>query len=268
MSDPKPLRLPNHPANAPSAFLKGMSLPFEAVDFLSRRPLLLLLMLIPIAINLVLFFAVLGWGFHEFSDFLGSLLDEKTAWYWTTLKWVIQILFYLIVLAIVFFIFTPIALIIAAPFNDQLAEKVEHAAGFQIEDKRSFLVMVREEIIYAVFSEAKRMSVVLGVFILLLPVNFIPVIGPLLFGILSFLWGAWSAAIEFTSFAADRRHLGTREKWRQLRSNLPLTMGFGTATILLLGIPLINVFAVALSAVGGTVLFGMLQRDDAQGAVE
>ncbi len=263
MANPKPLRLPNRPGNGVAAFLKGMSLPFEAIDFLSRRPMLLLLMLIPIAINCFLFFSIMGWGFYEFTDYLGNLLDEKTAWYWTTLKWVIQILFYLIVLVVVFFIFTPIALVIAAPFNDQLAEKVEQAAGFQIEDKRSFLVMVREEIIYAILSEAKRMSIVIAVFILLLPINFVPVVGPLLYGVLSFLWGAWSAAIEFTSFAADRRHLGLREKWRRLRSNLPLTMGFGTATILLLGIPLINVFAVALSAVGGTVLFGMIQRDHA-----
>lgn len=263
MKNKKPLRLPAKPSSSVSAFFKGATLPFQAIDFLAQRPLLLLLMFIPIAINMVIFILLLGWGFSAFSDFLSSIISEQQGWYWTTLRWVIKIFFYLIVLVVVYFIFTPIALLIAAPFNDQLAEKVEQAAGFPVEEQRSFLVMVKEEIIFAVLSEVKRMSVVIGVLILLLPANFVPVVGPVLYGLLSFLWGAWSAALEFTSYAADRRHLGLRTKWSRLRSNTALSMGFGAATLMLLAIPLINVFAVALSAVGGTVLFGMIQRDQA-----
>jgi len=241
-------------------FVQGAKLPFRGLGYIVARPRLWLLVLIPLVINFIIFAALLGWGFHEFAHTLKTWLAGHQAWYWTALVWLAKIFFWLIVLVMVYFIFTPIALLIASPFNDRLAESVEKTYGFDIEDNRRFLKMVLEEAAFAIKSETKRLVFALSVFAFIFLLNFIPVIGSIAYAAAGFLWGAWAASMEFTGFAMDRRHLGLRRKWDLLRSNPAPAFGFGIVTVLLLMIPFLNVLVFPVSAVGGTMLFGMIRE--------
>jgi len=243
------------------AFFQGLRLPLTAAGFLLRRPRLWWLVAIPLVLNVLIFVALIGWGFSEFAQTLNGWLEGLDAWYWTALLWVARILFWVIVLIVVYFIFTPVALIVAAPFNDRLAESVERAYGFQVEDERPLVKMILGEAAYALVSEVKRMVVFVIILVLLFALNFVPVIGPALYAGVSFAFACWFAALEFTSFAADRRHLGLRRKWGLLWQRLPLSAGFGLATVALLMIPFLNVIIVSVAAVGGTLLFGMISAD-------
>ena len=250
--------LPRSHRNAALGFVDGTRLPFHAAGFLLARPRLWLLVAIPLVLNLLIFVGLIGWGFSEFADGLRAWLDGHTAWYWHVLLWLSRILFWLIVLVVVYFIFTPVALLIASPFNDRLAEHVERAAGFAIEDDRPLLTMIASEVLFAIFCEAKRLAIAIGVFLALLPLNLLPGIGSVAYAAICFAWASWSVAAQFTGYAADRRHLGIREGWRLLRSNPSLTAGFGVVTAGLMMVPFLNVFIVPVGAVGGTFLFGLL----------
>jgi CysZ protein len=114
--------------------------------------------------------------------------------------------------------------------------------------------------VYAVVCEVKRLALIVGVFLLLLPLHLLPGVGSVLYLALSFAWACWCGALEFTGYAADRRHMGLRRKLAMIRRNLAPCMGFGLATVALLMIPFVNVFMVPVSAVGGTLLFGMIQK--------
>lgn len=255
-----------HTASGLRAFFQGLHLPLTAAGFLLRRPRLWVLVAIPLVLNTLIFVALIGWGFSEFAEALNGWLEGLDAWYWTVLLWAARILFWVIVLVVVYFIFTPVALIVAAPFNDRLAESVERAYGFQIEDDRPLVKMVLGEAAYALVSEVKRMVVFLIILVLLLALNFVPMIGPVLYAGVSFAFACWFAALEFTSFAADRRHLELRRKWGLLWRKLPLTTGFGLVTVALLMIPFLNVIMVSMSAVGGTLLFGRIWVDSPEQA--
>jgi CysZ protein len=245
---------------APGSFMEGARLPLAGAKFLWRRPKLWILVLIPLIVNILLFGALITWGYSELAGLLDSWLQGLEGWYWTALRWLGRFFFGLVILIIVYFIFTPVALLIAAPFNDRLAEHVEIAFGFQIEDQRSLIKMILMEAAFAIMSEAKRLIVVLAVFAVLLLLNLIPVAGSAIYACCAFCTACWFFALEFSSYAADRRHLGMRQKLRLLRENNSLSAGFGLVTALLMMVPFLNVLMVPVSAVSGTMLFGRLSR--------
>jgi len=250
--------LPPLSRNPFAAFFQGAQLPLRALGYLLTRPALWTLVLIPLILNILIFAGVLWWGFSGFSTMFYGWLEGHEGWYWDALAWVGKLLYWFVVLFVVYFIFTPVALVLAAPFNDRLAESVERSFGFQIHDNRSFLKMILGEALYILFSELKRMGVISAVFVTLFPLNLIPVVGQVLYLVLSVLWAGWCSAWEFTGFAGDRRHLRLSAKWGLLRQNFFASAGFGLATAGLMMLPFINVLAVPVSAVGGTILFGMI----------
>lgn len=217
--------------------------------------------MIPLIINLVIFIGLISWGFSEFAQTLEAWLEGHQAWYWTALQWTARIFFWLVILVVVYFIFTPVSLLIAAPFNDYLAEQVERTYGFQIDDQRSIIKAVVIEALYSIYSTAKTLALFCAVFLALLPLNFIPVAGSLVYGVAAFTWAMWCSALEFTGYAADRRHIRFRDRWQLLRHHAAAALGFGLVTVLLLMIPFLNVLIVPVSAVGGTMLFGKMKPE-------
>ena len=87
-------------------------------------PGLRLFVLLPLAINLVLFVGLIYLAGHQFSLWVDTLMPSLPDWL-SFLSYVLWPLFVVLVLLMVFFTFTMLANIIAAPFNGFLAEKVE-----------------------------------------------------------------------------------------------------------------------------------------------
>ena len=87
-------------------------------------PALSLFVLLPLAINLILFVALIGFAVRQFSGWLASLMGRLPGWL-SFLDFLLWPLFVVLLLLMVFFTFTLLANIIAAPFNGFLAEKVE-----------------------------------------------------------------------------------------------------------------------------------------------
>jgi CysZ protein len=107
-----------------------------------------------------------------------------------------------------------------------------------------------------------------GISLAILCLSFIPAAGTVIFTVVSFYWICRYSAFEFVCYSADRRRLPWKEVWRMLRGNWPVSSGFGAMTALLLMIPFVNVLIVTVSAVGGTFLFGLIQRGATDGSGE
>lgn len=252
--------LPTLSRNPIKAFFEGAQLPLRALGYLLAHPRLWMMVVIPLALNVLIFAGVLWWGFSSFSTTFYGWLEGREGWYWDALLWFAKLLYWVVVLFVVYFVFTPMALVVAAPFNDRLAESVERCFGFQIDDTRSLLKILVGETAFILFSELKRMLVISAVFVVLLPLNLIPVVGNVLYLVMSFLWASWCSAWEFSGFAGDRRHLRLSAKWGLLRQNFSASAGFGLVTACLMMLPFINVLTVPVSAVAGTLLFGMISN--------
>lgn len=87
-------------------------------------PGLRLFVLLPLAVNLLLFAGLITFAIRQFEHWVDALMPNLPQWL-SFLDYLLWPLFVVLVVLIVFFTFTLLATIIAAPFNGFLAEKVE-----------------------------------------------------------------------------------------------------------------------------------------------
>lgn len=219
---------------------------------LMMRPGLRLFVLLPLSINILLFVGLIGFAINQFSHWVDWLMPTLPDWL-SFLQFILWPLFVALVLLIVFFTFTMIANIIAAPFNGFLAEKVE--------------VVVRGTDDFPEFSWGELMAMVprtigrelrkLGYFLPRAIALFILSLIPGLNLIAAPLWlifGVWMMAVQYIDYPADNHKLGWNEMLAWLRSKRWTCMGFGGITYLALLIPVVNLVAMP-AAVAGAVLF-------------
>jgi CysZ protein len=244
------------------SFAQGAGLLPRGAAFLIRRPSLWGLVAAPLILNTLLFAGLIVWGFGDFSEFLRQHAGERSGWLWVGVGAVARLAFWVAVLVVVYLIFTPAALLIAAPFNDRLAEHAERACGLAAPEGRGplWLSMIGEAV-YALVCEMKRLVFFAAVFGLLFALNVVPVFGAFLFMIGGLWWACWAAALEFAGYAAERRRLSLRAAWSLLRRRRWRACGFGAAAACLLLVPFLNALATPLCAVGGTFLFAMAEHE-------
>lgn len=223
------------------------------------RPGLRLFVLLPLTLNLLLFIALIGFAMREFSGWVDAFMPSLPDWA-SFLEYLIWPLFVALVVLLVFFSFTMIANIIAAPFNGFLAEKVE--------------VVVRGQDDFPPFSWAELVAMVprtigrelrkLGYFLPraagLLVLSFIPVVN-LVSTPLWFVFGIWMMAVQYIDYPADNHKLGWNEMLAWLREKRWQSLGFGGSVYLALLIPFVNIVMMP-AAVAGATLFWVREGGD------
>lgn len=223
------------------------------------RPGLRLFVLLPLTLNLLLFIAMIGFAMREFSGWVDAFMPSLPDWA-SFLEYLIWPLFVALVVLLVFFTFTMIANIIAAPFNGFLAEKVE--------------VVVRGQDDFPPFSWAELVAMVprtigrelrkLGYFLPraagLLILSFIPVVN-LVSTPLWFVFGIWMMAVQYIDYPADNHKQGWNEMLAWLREKRWQSLGFGGSVYLALLIPFVNIVMMP-AAVAGATLFWVREGGD------
>ncbi|MCE0912906.1 sulfate transporter CysZ [Pseudomonas sp. NMI760_13] len=220
-------------------------------------PNLRLFVLLPLAVNLLLFGGLIYFAGHQFSLWVDTLMPTLPDWL-SFLTYILWPLFVALVLLMVFFTFTLLANIIAAPFNGFLAEKVE--------------VVVRGQDNFPPFSWAELVAMVprtlsremrklgyflpraIGLFIL----SFIPVAN-VIAAPLWLVFGIWMMAIQYIDYPADNNKMSWQDMLAWLRQKRWQSMGFGGITYLALMIPGVNVLMMP-AAVAGATLFWVRER--------
>ena len=224
-------------------------------------PGLRLFVLLPLTVNLLLFGALIGFAVQEFSGWVDAFMPSLPDWL-SFLQYLLWPLFVLLVVVLVFFSFTMLANIIAAPFNGFLAEKVE--------------VVVRGQDNFPAFSWAELMAMIprtvgremrkLAYFLpragALLILSFIPVVN-LVAAPLWILFGIWMMAVQYIDYPADNHKLGWNEMLAWLREKRWQSLGFGGITYLALMIPFVNILMMP-AAVAGATLFWVREGGDRQ----
>ncbi|MFF7108681.1 sulfate transporter CysZ [Pseudomonas sichuanensis] len=221
-------------------------------------PSLRLFVLLPLAVNLLLFGGLIWFAGHEFSLWVDALMPSLPDWL-SFLSYILWPLFVALVLLMVFFTFTMLANVIAAPFNGFLAEKVE--------------VVVRGQDNFPAFSWGELIAMVprtfgremrklgyflpraIGLFIL----SFIPVVN-VIAAPLWLVFGVWMMAIQYIDYPADNNKMSWQDMLAWLRQKRWQSLGFGGITYLALMIPVVNVVMMP-AAVAGATLFWVRERN-------
>ena len=227
----------------------GMRYAFSGLKLITR-PGIRLYVLIPLLINAVIFSLVLSYGASLLNDFINQWLTGWLEW----LRWILWPLFIVISMTVIFFCFTIVANLIAAPFNGFLAEAAENVLTGLKPENDTGIKQLPAEIIRAVKSESRKFLYFILWAIPLFILFFIPVLqiaAPFLW----FIFTAWMLSLEYMEFPMGNHGKLFSEIKSTLGKSRPLVIGFGIGAVILTMIPVVNFIAIPVAVCGATRLW-------------
>lgn len=235
-------------------FSRGFLYPFRAAGLIKKQPRLFKYILVPFTINLGIFSLAVYLGFHFFQNVVAGFIPQGEAWYWVFLTYFLWLVAVMATSVLVFFSFSVVGNLLASPFNDILSEKTEEELGGQTNDEpfnvRTFLLDSRRTLAI----ESKKIFLFVGGMLLLFLLNVVPVIGSLLYSVLSVLWTIFFLVVEYTGFVFARKRLSFQDQRRFIFGRTFLMAGFGAGVLCILAIPFLQFLCIPLGVVGATML--------------
>lgn len=229
--------------------VKGADYLFQGFGMLTE-PGIRRFVLIPLLVNVVLFSAAIWLLINEFDGWVNYWLNKLPQWL-SFLDWLLWPLFAVLVLVTVYYGFSIIANLIAAPFNGFLSEKVEKMrSGAVMEDEgwKGMLAMIPRSL----QRELAKIAYYLPRLLLLLIFSFIPlvnVIAPFLW----FLFGAWMMAIQYCDYPMDNNKVSFRQMKQLLAERRLTSLGFGALVQVGMLIPVVNLVMMPAAVIGATL---------------
>jgi CysZ protein len=169
------------------------------------------------------------------------------------LRAIVGVLAHLALLVVAYFAFLPLASLIAAPFNETIAESVEHLITGREPPPFSLARLLRD-LGRAIVHELRKLFRYLLLALGVLLASLIPAVGP----VLGIVGGGYLAA----RFAAYDALDATLSRWgwpyarktALIRSRRGACLGLGAVVAGLLVVPFVNAVAMPVGAAGGALL--------------
>jgi CysZ protein len=205
---------------------------------------------IPLLINFLLFGFLIWYGHSLFTPFVDWLMSFVPG-FLDFLETLIWLFFGVLAAMTVFFAFTPVANIIAAPFNALMAEKIEiQLTGRAPSSDISFMKMALD----AIASQLRKLGYIalwaLGLFLVTL-IPGINLIAPLLWVV----FGSWLLSLEYFDYPMGNHDIVFSEQKRRLAQRRGISLGFGGGVMIMTSIPIVNFFAMPVAVAGATLLW-------------
>ena len=252
---------PALPKGIVKQFLKGLYYPLDAILMLFRENLWRLA-LIPIAVNLVLMglilAAILFWlgpYLNQLDVFLNTLnLGPYLAWFagfLSSLMWVISAVVSFLLSGVFVYL---IGQAVASPFLDILGERVEKIV-LGVDEVPVGLRAMGRSVLMAFSDLFWSIFVWVILHIPLLLIALLPLIGAPIWSTGSFVVSAFIVAVDFAGLPMARRLVPFRKRFVILWRLRWLSLGLGTALFILLFIPGVNLLALPVAAIAGSLCY-------------
>ncbi len=225
---------------------------------LLTKPGLRRFVIMPLLINIAVFGSALWWLFSRlgprvsaWSEAAVSWLPDWLGWVSTMLSGLMWIVFGLGALVVVFYLFSAVANLLAAPFNGLLAEKVEAQLTGTAPDSS---VSIWKEIAVAPAQELGKLfyflvwAIPLAVLFLIPGIN---LAAPIVWGVFS----AWMLALQYLDYPLGNHAIRFKAQRAMMRQRRGLGLGFGSVVMVLTTVPILNFLAMPAAVVGATVLW-------------
>jgi CysZ protein len=233
-------------------FIAGTGYLFQGLSLISKkgiRPFVV----IPLLVNIAVFSFAIWVAKAQFDAWMVQLLAWLPSW----LSWVEYLLyplFAVVIFVAVYYVFTIIANLIAAPFNSLLAERVEiHLNGLPMPEFKGYKAMLKIAG-KTLLSESRKIIYMLKWLPVLIIISLIPglnIIAPFAWA----LYGAWMLTLQYTDYPMGNHELFVKDELKLLRKHRSSSLGFGGAVTLMTTIPVLNFFAMPAAVAGGTAFW-------------
>jgi len=209
--------------------------------------------LIPLLINIFLFGGAIWLLLDQFDAWMEHLLHGWLPdWEWLDfLRYLLWPLFALLILVLVYYSFSIVANLIAAPFNGLLSEQVERRLRGTVNTDGGWAELLKM-IPRSLARELAKLAYYLPRVVLLLVLSFIPVIN-MVMPLVWFLFGAWMMAIQYCDYPMDNNRVTFGDMKRMLKSHRLTAVGFGSLVQFGMLVPLLNLIIMPAAVVGATL---------------
>ncbi len=235
-------------------FFCGFRYFYRGFQFILHNGRLAKYVFTPFLINLIIFSAGFFIFIFKLDSFL-SYIPRQDAWYFGVLYYFLAAVLIITFLVIAFYLFTIVGNIIASPFNCVLSEKVEELEAHKKIETHTTLKSTLADARRAIATELKRLIIFILIFIPILIINFIPVIGQVLYFILMLLYTWYALAFTFMDYILDRKVRKFREKNRIIFSRFSCSLGFGAVCFIVGLIPIINLVLIPVCVTGASLMY-------------
>lgn len=212
---------------------------------------------IPLVVNVLVFGGGLWWATTALAGLVEGWVSGAVSWLPDWLDWlalVMQFLLWVVfgsgALIVVFYTFTVVANLIAAPFNGLLAEQVERRFYGSAPESA---IPLWKELARAPAQELRKLLYFVAWAIPLLLLFLIPGVNILA----PFVWAlftCWMLALQYLDYPLGNRGLAFAEQRGTLRRERPMMLGFGAVVLVYTLIPGLNFVAMPAAVVGATLL--------------
>ncbi|MDG1773146.1 MAG: sulfate transporter CysZ [Oceanicoccus sp.] len=227
---------------------------------LITQPGLRLFVLIPLAINSVIFSVLITLTIAQFSGWIEAAMEWVPDWL-SFIRWVLWPLVLILILTVVMYTFSVIANILASPFNALLAEKTEEfltgkeVPGFETIGQAllSFPKSIGRELAKLIYY--------IPLALLVLIISFIPLINALA-PMLWFLLGSWMMVIQYCDYPMDNHQVSFRDMKQRIKLMRLTSAGFGASVMVGTMIPLVNLIIMPAAVCGATAYWAREMKKD------
>ena len=218
-----------------------------------NKPGVRLYVVIPLLLNFFIFALLIWAGMSYFGGFLDWLMpDSESSGLWVLLSWLFWIIFFLAAWVIVFYTFTIVANIVAAPFNSLLAEAVEyHLTGVKAPGS---LMSAVKEFLPSIKAELGKLIYMLLWSIPLLILFVIPGVN-LIAPFLWFAFSGWMMGLQYLDYPFANHGTFFSQQRKQLKGQRLRTTSFGGGIMVATMIPLVNFFVMPAAVAAATILW-------------
>ncbi len=226
---------------------------------LLRKPGLRRFVVMPLLINILLFGGLIGWAYGWVDGSSRAMLSALPEWlHW--LRYIVVPVFVLTSLVVIFYGFSILANLIAAPFNGLLAEAVEcHLTGKSLQsDWRQLL----RDILPSIMSELRKLLYFTLRALPLLLLLLVPLVN-VAASVLWILFSAWMMTVQYMDYPMANHQLFFKDQRARLRKRPLLAWSFGGLVMLCTLVPVINFIIMPAAVAGATAIWvgeGGLQK--------
>jgi CysZ protein len=234
----------------------GFAYPFRALGYMLRRPGLWRYALLPVLVTATVLVALLAalmtWG----DRISGWIWARPEDWYWLLLWYPFHVLVLLLLFALGA---VTVPGLVSSPFNKALSKRIEQTeTGEKVEGQG--LKAFFKGLPGTLADELRKIAFLLGVHLVILLLNLVPVAGHILYPAVAWSWTVLWLAAGYLAFSLSRHRRPFLDTPRTVRKNLMACAGFGSGVFLMLLVPLLNVLFVPVAVIGGTLLYLDLDR--------
>jgi len=228
---------------------------------LLRKPGLRRFVIVPVLVNLLLFGGLIGLAYGWVDHTSRYFIDRLPDWlHW--LSYLVVPVFVVASLVVIFYAFSIVANLIAAPFNGLLAEAVEyHLTGRQLQADWGQLL---RDVLPSLFSELRKLLYFALRALPLLLLMLIPLVN-MAASLLWLLFSAWMMTVQYMDYPMANHRLFFKEQRARLRKRPLLAWSFGGLVMLATLVPVVNFFVMPAAVAGATALWVRENQLAAQG---